>query len=276
MASNNKDPYNDFSNDNVMGVDTSWNGINGENIYGLSTGDPYTSYDNLGYGDDYESQWEEYEAPKSEAPPVDTSWDGIDDYTPGSNYNQNYNPEDGYTNPIGDENDDEWQVSTPGNSYDTEYNPEDGYTGTIESPPELTTPSPSYGVEYDPEKGYGGELPSNPSSNYGLEYDPDTGYTPSPSPSVPLNPDSDDQQPEDTLPLLNQEGPPPDAKSAYENRIEALMRTRGHTRAEAEGNQASALSNKADYNNDGAVTDDEWTKLMTSQGKTWSKEGGWQ
>jgi hypothetical protein len=46
----------------------------------------------------------------------------------------------------------------------------------------------------------------------------------------------------------------------YEARIKVLMDTRGMTRQEAIANQQNALGLKTDYNNDGAVTDDEWRK----------------
>ena len=46
----------------------------------------------------------------------------------------------------------------------------------------------------------------------------------------------------------------------YEARIKVLMDTRGMTRQEAIANQTNALGLKTDYNNDGAVTDDEWGK----------------
>jgi len=46
----------------------------------------------------------------------------------------------------------------------------------------------------------------------------------------------------------------------YEARIQELMQKRGWTRAEAVANQQNALGLKTDYNNDGAVTNDEWLK----------------
>ena len=46
----------------------------------------------------------------------------------------------------------------------------------------------------------------------------------------------------------------------YEARIQELMKKRGWTREAAIANQQNALGLKTDYNNDGAVTNDEWLK----------------
>ena len=46
----------------------------------------------------------------------------------------------------------------------------------------------------------------------------------------------------------------------YEARIQELMQKRGWTREAAIANQQNALGLKTDYNNDGAVTNDEWLK----------------
>ena len=47
----------------------------------------------------------------------------------------------------------------------------------------------------------------------------------------------------------------------YEARIQELMQKRGWTREAAVANQQNALGLKTDYNNDGAVTNDEWAKF---------------
>ena len=47
----------------------------------------------------------------------------------------------------------------------------------------------------------------------------------------------------------------------YEARIQELMKKRGWTREAAIANQQNALGLKTDYNNDGAVTNDEWAKF---------------
>ena len=52
----------------------------------------------------------------------------------------------------------------------------------------------------------------------------------------------------------------------YEARIQELMKKRGWTRAEAVANQQNALGLKTDYNNDGAVTNDEWAKFKQTPG----------
>ena len=53
----------------------------------------------------------------------------------------------------------------------------------------------------------------------------------------------------------------------YEARIQELMTTRGMTREQAVANQAAASSQSTDYNNDGAVTDNEWRQFQqTPQG----------
>ena len=47
----------------------------------------------------------------------------------------------------------------------------------------------------------------------------------------------------------------------YEARIQELMQKRGWTREAAIANQQNALGLNTDYNNDGAVTNDEWAKF---------------
>ena len=53
--------------------------------------------------------------------------------------------------------------------------------------------------------------------------------------------------------------------SAYDQRISALMESKGMTREEAAANQAYALQLGTDYNNDGAVGNDEWDKYQQGQ-----------
>ncbi len=65
--------------------------------------------------------------------------------------------------------------------------------------------------------------------------------TPEPTPTQPTQP---------TEPQLD----------PYEARIQELMQKRGWTRDAAIANQQNALGLKTDYNNDGAVTNDEWLK----------------
>ena len=50
--------------------------------------------------------------------------------------------------------------------------------------------------------------------------------------------------------------------SPYEKRLRVLMDTRDMTRDQAIANQAMASAQGTDYNNDGAVTDDEWRKFQ--------------
>jgi len=52
----------------------------------------------------------------------------------------------------------------------------------------------------------------------------------------------------------------------YEARIQELMQKRGWTRDQAMANQQSALGQQTDYNNDGAVTNDEWAKFKQTPG----------
>lgn len=59
---------------------------------------------------------------------------------------------------------------------------------------------------------------------------------------------------------LTPQQPTQPEQSAYEARIKALMDQRGWTREEAVANQQNALKLGTDYNNDGAVTNDEWAK----------------
>jgi len=54
-------------------------------------------------------------------------------------------------------------------------------------------------------------------------------------------------------------------QSAYDQRLAALMQNKGMTREEAIANQARAMKLGADYNNDGAVTNDEWAKYQRMQ-----------
>ena len=61
---------------------------------------------------------------------------------------------------------------------------------------------------------------------------------------------------------LEQPEPEP---SPYEARIQQLMDNRGWSREEAVANQTGALEKGTDYNNDGAVTNDEWRKYKNPQ-----------
>ena len=54
-------------------------------------------------------------------------------------------------------------------------------------------------------------------------------------------------------------------QSAYDQRLAALMQNQGMTRDEAIANQAHAMKLGTDYNNDGAVTNDEWAKYQQAQ-----------
>lgn len=54
-------------------------------------------------------------------------------------------------------------------------------------------------------------------------------------------------------------------QSAYDQRLAALMQDKGMTRDEAIANQAHAMKLGTDYNNDGAVTNDEWAKYQQMQ-----------
>jgi len=76
-----------------------------------------------------------------------------------------------------------------------------------------------------------------------------------------------------TAPVAPIQTPPPQEPpqqpqlSAYEARIQELMKNRGWSREDAIANQLNALGQNADYNNDGAVTNDEWKKFgQTPQG----------
>ena len=71
--------------------------------------------------------------------------------------------------------------------------------------------------------------------------------TPEPTPTQPTQP---------TEPQLD----------PYEARIQELMQKRGWTRDAAIANQQNALGLKTDYNNDGAVTNDEWAKYKQTPG----------
>jgi hypothetical protein len=69
------------------------------------------------------------------------------------------------------------------------------------------------------------------------------------------------QQPQQA-PTLTEAAP---QQSAYEQRIAELMQKKGKTREEAIANQAYASQMGIDYNNDGAVTNDEWVKHQQAQ-----------
>ena len=73
---------------------------------------------------------------------------------------------------------------------------------------------------------------------------------------------------EQPTPAAEQINPNPQPQiDPYEARIQELMATRGMTRAQAVANQAAANSQSTDYNNDGAVTDNEWRQFQqTPQG----------
>jgi hypothetical protein len=52
------------------------------------------------------------------------------------------------------------------------------------------------------------------------------------------------------------------APDAYEARIQELMSTRGMSREQAVANQSSAMNQGTDFNNDGAVTNNEWAQFQ--------------
>jgi len=52
------------------------------------------------------------------------------------------------------------------------------------------------------------------------------------------------------------------APDAYEARIQELMTTRGMSREQAVANQSSAMNQGTDFNNDGAVTNNEWAQFQ--------------
>lgn len=60
--------------------------------------------------------------------------------------------------------------------------------------------------------------------------------------------------------------PPAPELSAYEQRIQELMKNRGWTREEAVLNQQDTLRQGGDFNNDGAVSNEEWAKFRDAQG----------
>ena len=65
-------------------------------------------------------------------------------------------------------------------------------------------------------------------------------------------------------------------QSAYDQRLAALMQNQGMTREEAIANQAHAMKLGTDYNNDGAVGNDEWAKYkQMQQPQTGSLIGGY-
>ena len=72
------------------------------------------------------------------------------------------------------------------------------------------------------------------------------------------------QQPQQT-PTLTEAAPQQPQQSAYDQRIAALMQNQGMTRQEAIANQAHAMKLGTDYNNDGAVGNDEWAKYKQMQ-----------
>ena len=77
-------------------------------------------------------------------------------------------------------------------------------------------------------------------------------------------------------PTLTQAAPQQPQQSAYDQRLAALMQNQGMTREEAIANQAHAMKLGTDYNNDGAVTNDEWAKYkQMQQPQTGSLIGGY-
>ena len=66
-------------------------------------------------------------------------------------------------------------------------------------------------------------------------------------------------------PTLTQAAPQQPQQSAYDQRLAALMQNQGMTREEAIANQAHAMKLGTDYNNDGAVGNDEWAKYKKTQ-----------
>lgn len=66
-------------------------------------------------------------------------------------------------------------------------------------------------------------------------------------------------------PQQAQQAPQAPQQSAYDQRLAALMQDKGMTRDEAVANQAHAMKMGTDYNNDGAVGNDEWAKYQQMQ-----------
>ena len=67
--------------------------------------------------------------------------------------------------------------------------------------------------------------------------------------------------------------PPEPQLSPYEARIKMLMDKRGWSREDAVANQQNALGLGTDYNNDGAVSNDEWAKFgETPQGMAYIRK----
>ena len=52
---------------------------------------------------------------------------------------------------------------------------------------------------------------------------------------------------------------------AYQARVAELMKMRGFSREKAEANQRSAIKQGGDLNKDGAVTNDEWSGIVTGK-----------
>jgi hypothetical protein len=63
----------------------------------------------------------------------------------------------------------------------------------------------------------------------------------------------------------NPNRPPEPELSPYEARIQELMKNREWSRDDAVANQASAMKQGGDFNNDGAVTNDEWAQWRQQQ-----------
>jgi hypothetical protein len=62
--------------------------------------------------------------------------------------------------------------------------------------------------------------------------------------------------------------------SPYEQRLQVLMNDKGMSREDAIANQQNAMRLGTDYNNDGAVTNDEWAKFQqTPEGMAYENRG---
>lgn len=66
-------------------------------------------------------------------------------------------------------------------------------------------------------------------------------------------------------PQQPQQAPQAPQMSPYEQQIQYLMADKGMTRQQAIQNQRNAMQLGTDYNNDGAVTGDEWAKFGQTQ-----------
>jgi hypothetical protein len=75
-------------------------------------------------------------------------------------------------------------------------------------------------------------------------------------------------------PQVAQQPQPQQELSPYEKRLQVLMNDKGMSREEAIANQQNAMRLGTDYNNDGAVTNDEWAKFQqTPEGMAYENRG---